>query len=366
MNNADYLVVGSGLTGATIAKLLQEKGFSVLILERRSHVGGNVYDHAHESGIRVHTYGPHYFRTSDERIWEFVTRYATFYEYVASLKSWVDNRYENWPIAASYIREHIGEDWKPSFKGTPANFEEAALSLMPERIYEKFIKGYNIKQWGVDPKELSATLVKRFDVREDDDPRLMPHHKYQGIPREGYATFMENMLKGIPVITNCDYLKRKDEFTYNRMLIYTGPVDELFHYEFGKLKYRGQQRVHEWIPNQQWHQPCGQVNNPDLNNGPHIRTLEWKHMMEAAKSANIDGTLITKEITYTPENPEDYEYPFPDEKNASLYKKYREKADSTPGLLVCGRLGEYKYYDMDQAIARAFMLVEKKILAASL
>lgn len=357
----DYLIVGSGLTGAVIARLLQERGENVLVLDRRKHVGGNVHDHLHETGIRVHTYGPHYFRTSDEKLWDFVNRFSPFYEYVASLKSYVDGEYENWPIAASYIRKHIGESWQPSFKGNPSNFEEAALSLMPDLIYEKFIKGYNIKQWGVDPRELSATLVKRFDVRQDDDPRLMPNHKYQGIPSLGYAKFMENMLEGIPVILDCDYLKRKDEFSYSKMLIYTGPIDEYFNFEFGKLKYRGQRRVHEFISNKQWHQPCGQVNNPDLNNGPHIRTLEWKHMMKEGEKNAIDGTLITKEITYTPESPEDYEYPFPDQVNADLFKKYNEKALSTPNLLVCGRLGEYKYYDMDQAIARAFMLVNKKI-----
>ena len=365
MTTTDYLIVGSGLTGSTIARLLHERGEKVLVLDRRNHKGGNVHDHQHPSGIRVHTYGPHYFRTSDERLWQFVNRFANFYDYVASLKSWVDGRYENWPIAASYIKEHIGADWKPSFEGTPSNFEEAALSLMPEQIYEKFIKGYNIKQWGVDPKELSAHLVKRFDVREDDDPRLMPHHKYQGIPKEGYAQLMENMLEGIPTILNCDYLKRKQEFGYKKMLIYTGPIDEFFSFEFGKLKYRGQQRVHEWIDNIEWHQPCGQVNNPDLNQGPHIRTLEWKHMMPESGWANIKGTLITKEVTYTPDNPEDFEYPFPDSANGDLFKKYKEKAESIQDLLICGRLGEYKYYDMDQAIARAFMLVEKKILNRS-
>jgi UDP-galactopyranose mutase len=359
MTNTDYLIVGSGLTGATIARILHERGEKVLVLDRRSHVGGNVHDHVHPSGIRVHTYGPHYFRTSDEGIWNFVNRFAEFYPYVAELKSLVDGAYENWPIAASYIKQHIGEDWQPSFKGTPANFEEAALSLMPEQIYYKFIKGYNIKQWGVDPRELSSTLVKRFDVRKDDDPRLMPNHRYQGIPKAGYANFMERMLEGIPVMLSCDYLKERAKFSYNKMLIYTGPIDEFFNYDLGKLKYRGQKRVDEWLPDEKKHQPCGQVNNPDLENGPHIRTLEWKHMMEEGTANDIDGTLLTREITYTPDNPEDYEYPFPDDTNSALFKKYKEKAAAIPNLLVCGRLGEYKYYDMDQAIGRAMMLAEK-------
>src|SRR5690349_21410082 len=139
----DYLIVGSGLTGATIARILFDKGFKVLIIERRSHLGGNVYDHVHESGIRVHTYGPHYFRTSDERIWQFVNRFSSFYNYVASVKTLVDGQHENWPVSAAYIKKHVGFNWKPSFQEKPRNFEEAALSLMPELIYSKFVRGYN-------------------------------------------------------------------------------------------------------------------------------------------------------------------------------------------------------------------------------
>jgi UDP-galactopyranose mutase len=275
----DYVVVGSGLTGATIARLLHDLGKSVLVVERRIHVGGNVFDHFHESGIIIHTYGPHYFRTSDPEIWSFVNRFSIFYDYVPSLKSYVDGKFENWPIAASYIKREIGQDWEPSFSHFPNNFEEAALSLMPEKIYHKFVKGYNFKQWGIDPKNLSADLVKRFDVRIDDDPRLMPKHKYQGIPSLGYAKFMQNMLNGIPVLLNVEFLKNKEYFKANKKIIYTGPIDAYFEYCFGKLKYRGQQRSHTYFKDIDIFQPCGQVNNPDLLNGPHIRTLEWKHIM---------------------------------------------------------------------------------------
>jgi UDP-galactopyranose mutase len=360
----DYLVVGSGLTGATIARILVDRGYKVLVIERRNHLGGNVHDYVHQSGIKIHTYGPHYFRTSDEDIWRFVNRFSSFYSYVASVKSLVDGQYENWPIAGSYIQKHIGLNWKPSFSGKPANFEEAALSLMPEPIYSKFVKGYNIKQWGIDPKDLSPWLIKRFDVRDDNDERLMPRHKYQGIPEEGYTRFMENMLKGIPVLLNVDYLKMKEAFPVKKMLVYTGPIDEFFNYSYGKLKYRGQIRNHYYFSGIGFLQPCAQVNNPSLFNGPHIRTIEWKHIMKDEFKRNITGSILTTETTTTPDNPEDYEYPFPDIENAKLFQKYKELAKELPNLLVCGRLGEYRYYDMDQAIARAFLLVETKLLNA--
>lgn len=353
---ADFVIVGSGLTGATLARMLHDNGFKVLVLERRSHVGGNVYDHYHESGIRVHTYGPHYFRTSSEEIWRFVNRFASFYSYEAVIQSVVDGIHENWPIAGSYIKKHVGPNWQASFKGTPSNFEEACLALMPELVYQKFVKGYNIKQWGVNPTTLAPSLIKRFDVRENDEPRLMPNHKYQGLPTEGYAKMMESMLKGIPVLLNCDYLKYKSAFRAKHKVVFTGPIDEYFGFSLGKLKYRGQKRIHEYLPDTDWYQPLGQINNPQMEGGPHIRTLEWKHMMQPEVKNKIKGTVITREVTINPENSEDFEYPFPDEANRQLFEAYRSKAAAEEGLLICGRLGEYKYYDMDQAIGRAFML----------
>jgi UDP-galactopyranose mutase len=353
-----FLIVGSGLTGAVIARILVDAGRDVLIVDRRSHFGGNVHDHVHPSGIRIHTYGPHYFRTNDDDLWQFVNRFATFYKYEAALVSWVDGRHENWPIAASYIRRVIGPKWEPEFKGKPSNFEEASLSIMPRLIYEKFVKGYNEKQWGVPPRELSATLARRFDVREDDEPRLM-RHKHQGLPENGYADFMRQLLKGIPVLLNCDYLLHRDEFKDAGKVIFSGPIDEYFGCDLGRLKYRGQQRQSEYLPEAEFAQPCGQVNNPDPANGPHIRTLEWKHMMPPDYARRIRGTVLTREITVTPTDPNAFEYPFPDETNARLYQAYRERAKAIPNLLICGRLGEYRYYDMDQAIARAFLLANR-------
>jgi len=355
---ADYFIVGSGLTGAVIARMLVDAGRRVQVVDRRAHAGGNVHDHMHASGIRIHTYGPHYFRTNDDELWAFVNRFSPFYTYEAALKSWVDGRFENWPIAGSYIRRTIGESWKPEFTGKPANFEEAALSLMPRLIYEKFVKGYSEKQWGVPARQLSADLVKRFDVREDDEPRLM-RHKYQGIPTKGYAGLMGAMLGGISVTLGCDYLKHRGEFRPTRTTVFTGPIDEYFGFDLGRLVYRGQRREHDYRADVAWAQPCGQVNNPDPANGPHIRTLEWKHMMPAGEVAGVEGTVLTRETTVTPADPNDFEYPFPDETNARLYRAYRERAESLRDVLICGRLGEYRYYDMDQAIARAQLLAKR-------
>lgn len=357
----DYLVVGAGLTGATIARTLTDHGLRVLVVDRRPHLGGNVFDHHHESGIRVHTYGPHYFRTSSEELWRFVGRFATFYPYEACVKTLVDGGHESWPISGSYIRRMVGEGWQPAFTGAATNFEEASLKMMPRLVYEKFVKGYTEKQWGVPARALSPRLAGRFDVREDDDPRLF-RKRYQGIPREGYAGLMRSMLSGIPVLLNVDYLEHRQELEARELVVFTGPVDELFRFDLGRLVYRGQQRDERYLPDVDWCQPAGQVNNPDPSNGPSIRTLEWKHMLPAETASRIRGTVVTTETTVTPNDPDRYEYPFPDDANQALYGRYRERAARLDRTLVCGRLGEYRYYDMDQAIARA-QLLAGKILA---
>ena len=358
---ADYVVVGSGLTGAVIARLLADAGRDVLVVDRRSHLGGNVHDAAGDGGIRVHTYGPHYFRTNSEPVWRFVSRFADFYRYEAVLASYVDGRHERWPVAAEYIRRTVGEGWQPAFSGTPANFEEASLAMMPESVYRSFVKGYTEKQWGVPAAALSAELAGRFEVRADDDPRLK-RHRHQGIPVGGYAKLMRGMLDGLPVQLGRDYLEERSSFRWRRALVFTGPIDEYFGFSLGRLHYRGQERSHTYLPDVARHQPFGQVNNPDPGAGPHVRTIEWTHLLSEEERARVRGTLLTRETPKTPTDPDEYEYPFPDDANKSLYRRYRNEANAVPGLLVCGRLGEYRYYDMDQAIARA-MLLAKRLLA---
>lgn len=352
----DYLVVGSGLTGAVIARTLADSGRDVLVLDRRSHMGGNVYDHAHCSGIRIHTYGPHYFRTSCDRIWEWATRFGEFYNYEAAILSDVRGEPIQWPLSSDYIRKKIGDDWSPGFHGTPTNLEEAALSLMPRAVYEKFVKEYNEKQWGVPCTSLGPDLCKRFDVRTNGDGRLTPNAKYQGIPVLGYAAWTRRMLDGIPVVLNYDYLARRDEIKANKCLVFTGPIDEFFGFDLGRLSYRGQRRQHEYFPDANYVQRRGQINNPLHFGGPHIRALEWKHMMQPEYANRIHGSVVTTETPFTPDNPSEYEYPFPDSANAELYRRYRSRADALPSVMIAGRLGEYRYYDMDQAIGRAMML----------
>ena len=361
MTTVPYLVVGSGLTGAVIARHLIDAGHEVLMLERRSHLGGNVHDFVHPSGIRVHTYGPHYFRTNNESIWNFVTQFASFYTYEAELASYVDGRYEHWPVTSEYIDRTVGPHWQPSFSGQPADFEQACLAMMPEPVYRKFVKGYTEKQWGVPAQSLSADLAGRFDVRTGTDHRLKTY-PHQGIPRGGYAAFMERMLDGVKVELGCDYLQVRDRIDVTRATVYTGPIDELFGYDLGRLAYRGQRREHRYLPDAV-HQPYGQVNNPDPDGGEHIRTLEWKHMMEPEYDRGSAGTVVTTEVPFSPDEPDHFEYPFPDARNAELYARYRDRVRAIPGLVVCGRLGEYRYYDMDQAIGRA-NVVARRILGS--
>jgi len=352
---ADYIVVGSGITGATIARQLVDAGLDVLVVDRRSHIGGNVHDFTHESGVRIHTYGPHYFRTNSDSLWEFVNRFTDFHLYRPIVYSLVDGRYVIWPLNKSYLQAEVGPEWKPDRTDPPSNFEEASLAMMPRIIYDRFIKGYTSKQWGVDPRSLSKELAGRFNVREDDE-QFFSQHKHQGIPLHGYASFMSKLLEGIPRILDCDYLKERSSIRHRKKLIFTGPIDEFFGFQLGRLTYRAQRRTHEYLPDTTKFQPSGQVNNPGMESGPFIRTLEWRHMMPPEEQPSITGTVITREYPFTPDNPGEYEYPFPDEANRSLYQRYRAMASSLEDTLICGRLGEYRYFDMDQALARALML----------
>ncbi len=336
--NLDYIIVGSGLTGATIARVLCDAGKQVLVIERRDEIGGNVVDFYHESGIRMNRYGPHYFRTKSKSIWDFVRRFADFFEFEAVIFSEVDEKLFHWPVVRSELTSIVGIDWVTGRIENPRNLEEASLNMMPQRCFDLFVKEYSEKQWGMACANLSAELAGRFEVRDGDDFRLK-RHPYQGIPCLGYSHLMTEMLRGIPVILNCDYLKCRGFFSPKKKTIFTGSIDSYFDYEMGKLAYRAQRRVHQYFPDLDYFQSTGQINNPLLKGGEHIRTLEWKHMLKPEISTRIRGTVITREFPSDPESVEEYEYPFPDGINRRLYERYKEMAVSTPGVVFCGRLG---------------------------
>jgi UDP-galactopyranose mutase len=354
MTKADYVIVGAGLTGATIARILKDHNQDVIILDRKNHIGGNVYDYKHESGAMIHKYGPHYFRCGSEKIWNFLNRFTEFYNWSATLRSKVNDEYLNWPVNQDYIEKIAGKNWE-LFKGEPSNFEEACLAKMPKQLYETFIKGYTEKQWGVKTTQLDKELAARITINKSNVNTLTPNHRWNALPKKGYTEMVKNIIGDIELKLDFDYLKHKENIVAEKLLVFTGPVDEFFNYKYGKLKYRGQNRKIEYLDNVDQHQPCIQVNYPNIED-PRIRTIEWKHLMPAEKKEKIKGTVLTHETPFTPENSNQYEYPFPDKHNKHLYEKYKEDANKLENTLICGRLGEYKYYDMDQAIGRAMML----------
>ena len=361
MESADYLIVGSGLTGGVIARLLSDAGREVLVVESRSHLGGNVYDYDHHSGIKVHAYGPHYFRCNSKEVWEFVNRFSKFYKYEALIKTLIDGKIEDWPINASFLNKLTPDQRNLSFKESPQNFEEGCLLKMPLTAYDKFVKGYTLKQWGVSPKILNVELANRISVRKNHENRLTPEHKFQALPLGGYKSLMENLFEDIPCKLNYRFKVDSHELLYTKKLIFTGPIDEYFQFKFGNLQYRGQMRETLYYPNIEYYQPYAQINNPNHLKGSYIRTIEWKHFALPEAIQSVEGTVITREYPFSPSLPDQFEYPFPDYENQLKYKQYRKLANKLNNVIICGRLGEYQYYDMDQAIERA-IVIAKKIL----
>jgi UDP-galactopyranose mutase len=259
------------------------------------------------------------------------------------------------------INQIAGDNWAPSFTGKPTNFEEASLSRMPYSVYSMFVKGYTEKQWGVPASHLETSLAGRFDVRRDGDSRLSTY-EHQGLPKHGYAALVENMLDNIPISLGIDYLEQKDSIKARKKLIFTGSIDEYFGFSLGRLQYRAQRRSHTYDPLRSLTQPSVQINYPDPSDGTHIRTVEWKHLLPSSEAGTCIGTVITTETPFTPSDPHDYEYPFPSSVNRRIFEDYSQRAKQDKAVLICGRLGEYRYYDMDQAIGRAMMLTKRELL----
>ena len=367
----NYIVVGSGLYGAIFAHEAKAKGKSVLVVDKRPNIAGNVYTEKQE-GINVHMYGAHIFHTNDKRVWNYITQFAEFNRFTNSpvanykgeLYSMPFNMYtfnKMWGVVTPDEAAAKIEEQKKEITGEPKNLEEQAISLVGRDIYEKLVKGYTEKQWGRDCKELPAFIIKRLPVRLTFDNNYF-HALYQGIPIGGYTKMVENLLDGIEVRLNTDYLEHKAELdALADKVVYTGPIDAYFGFKLGTLEYRSVRFENETldIPNFQGN---AAVNYTDRET-PWTRIIEHK-WFEFGKDENgndLPKTIISREYSSEWKAGDEPYYPVNDEKNGQLYAKYKELADKETGVIFGGRLGEYKYYDMDTTIASVLDMCEKEL-----
>lgn len=356
----DYLIVGSGLYGAVCAHELNLRGKRCLVLEKREHIGGNIYTEEIE-GIRVHKYGAHIFHTSYWDVWEYVNRFAEFNNYINSPVARYHDELYNLPFnmntftklwrdvfTPSDAERRIGEERKECFVEEPKNLEEQALNLVGKTIYEKLVKGYTEKQWGRSCKELPAFIIKRLPVRFTFDNNYF-NDRYQGIPIGGYTEMVQKMLSGIEVRLGCDFLKDREIYlSCAEKIIYTGPIDAYFDFCFGALEYRSVRFETEVLdmPNFQGNA----VVNYTARETPYTRIIEHKHF----EFGTQEKTVISREYSSAWEKGDEPYYPVNDEKNGALYEKYRKLAEGESRVHFGGRLGQYRYYDMDDVIKAAF------------
>lgn len=367
----DYLVVGAGLYGAVFAHEAKQKGKSVLVIDKRPHIAGNVYSKQVE-GIHVHQYGAHIFHTNNRKVWQYITKFAEFNRFTNSpvanykgeLYSLPFNMYtfnKMWGVTTPEEAAQKIEEQRREIVGEPKNLEEQAISLVGRDIYEKLIKGYTEKQWGRGCKELPAFIIKRLPVRLTFDNNYF-NALYQGIPIGGYTKMVEQMLAGIEVRLNEDYLGKKAEYeAMAERIVYTGAIDAYFDYRLGNLEYRSVRFENEIldIPN---YQGNAAVNYTDRET-PWTRIIEHK-WFEFGKDENgndLPKTVISKEYSSEWKPGDEPYYPVNDEKNGALYQAYKELADQESNVIFGGRLGEYKYYDMDAVIAAALDMCEKEL-----
>lgn len=369
----DYLIVGAGLFGAVCAERAARKGKKILVIDKRNHIGGNVYTEKVE-GINVHKYGAHIFHTNDNLVWDYVTNFAAFNNFVNSpvanykgelyslpfnmntfTKMWSD------VITPEQAAAKIEQQRKEAGITNPQNLEEQAISLVGKDIYEKLIKGYTEKQWGRKCTELPAFIIKRLPVRLTFDNNYF-NAKYQGIPVGGYTAMVERMLKGIEVRLGVDYLQDKAQLDkLAKKVVYTGPIDAYFGYKLGTLEYRSVRFENEVLDKLNF-QGVAAMNYTDAET-PWTRIIEHK-WFEFGKDENgndLPKTVISREYSKEWHQGDEPYYPVNDEKNSKLYGEYKQLANQGKNVIFGGRLGEYKYYDMDQVIAAALMCAEKEL-----
>lgn len=353
----DYLVIGAGLAGAVFARIMTDRGYKCLVIDKRDHIGGNVYSKEIE-GIEVHQYGSHIFHTDNERVWKFMNRFAEFNHFiycpVANYKGKLYNLpfnmntfYQLWGTKTpDEAKERIAEQVKEAAVTEPANLEEQAIMLVGKDIYEKLVKGYTAKQWGRECTELPAFIIKRLPVRFVYDNNYF-NHPHQGIPQAGYTAMVEKMLEGIEVRLNTNFLESREEYSgMAKSILYTGPIDEYFDYCHGALEYRSLRFETEILPVGNYQGVAG-MNFTDRDT-PYTRIVEHKHFKFG--KGNPDKTVITKEYSATWQQGDEPYYPINDEKNNALYQQYKEKAEKEENVIFAGRLGQYRYFDMDKVV----------------
>ena len=369
--NYNYLIVGSGLYGATIAQQAKKAGKSVLVIDKRPNVGGNIYTEKVE-GINVHKYGAHIFHTNNKEVWDYVTSFVDFNRFTNSpvanykgeLYSMPFNMYtfnKMWGVVTPEEAAAKIEEQKKEITGEPKNLEEQAISLVGRDIYEKLVKGYTEKQWGRDCKDLPAFIIKRLPVRLTFDNNYF-NALYQGIPIGGYTKLIEKMLEGIEVRLSVDYLENKEELDkLAEKVIYTGPIDAYFDYKLGTLEYRSVRFENEILDKPNF-QGNAAVNYTDRET-PWTRIIEHK-WFEFGKDENgndLPKTVISREYSSEWKLGDEPYYPVNDAKNSALYEQYKALAEAEDNVIFGGRLGEYKYYDMDKTIEVALAAAKKEL-----
>ena len=367
--NYDYLIVGSGPYGSIFAYEAAKRGKRSLIIEKRAHIGGNMYTHK-ENGINVHDFGAHIFHTDNKEVWDYVNQFTEFNGYinqvVANYKGELYNLpfnmntfYQMWGVktpgeAAAKIAE---QKVTAGISGAPKNLEEQAISLIGTDIYSKLIKGYTEKQWGRKATELPAFIIRRLPVRYTFDNNYF-NHRYQGVPVDGYTAIFDKLLASdlIDVQVNTDFMANKETYLSEfPKTIYTGMIDAFFDYKYGELEYRSvrfESEVHE-SDNVQGN---AVINYTDAET-PYTRVMEWRHFDNHADDGK---SIISKEFPQDWDRSKEAYYPVNDEKNSELFKKYRKESNNLKNVIFVGRLGNYQYYDMDQVFGAALKAVEKE------
>ena len=372
-----YLVVGAGLYGAVFAHEMEKRGKDCLVIEKRDHIAGNIYT-KEVNGIQVHEYGAHIFHTSDKEVWNYVNQFAEFNHYInCPVARYKDELYnlpfnmntfaKMWNIKTpKEAREHIDAQIADLHITEPKNLEEQALSLVGRDIYEKLVKGYTEKQWGRDCKELPSFIIKRLPVRFVFDNNYF-NDPYQGIPKGGYTQIVEKLLEGIPVKLGTDYetfcqrstdggfISVDGEDTFEKVL-YTGMIDQFYEYCYGELAYRSLRFETEYLKDEDNYQGNAVVNYTERE-VPYTRIIEHKHFEFGTQK----GTVITREYPKEWSRGDEPYYPVNDQHNSELYEKYAQRATQEKNVLFGGRLGQYKYYDMDKVVRAALTMVEEQL-----